>query len=53
MHPEYDFFKLLLAAPWTTLGHYRGDSLTHPMSITAFCVFDPKVTRSLVARLGP
>ena len=38
-----------MAAPRPTLGHYRGDSLTHPMLITAFYIFDPKVTGSLVA----
>ena len=30
------FFNCYLAAPRPTLGHYRGDSLTHPMLITAF-----------------
>ena len=47
------FFNCYLAAPWPTLGHYRGDSLTHPMLITAFYIFNPKVTGSLVTRLGP
>ena len=47
------FFNCYLAAPRPTLGHYRGDSLTHPMLITAFYIFDPRVTGSLVARLGP
>ena len=50
------FFFILncyLAAPWPTLGHCRGDSLTHPMLITAFYIFGPKVTGSLVTRLGP
>ena len=47
------FFNCYLAAPRPNLGHYRGDSLTHPMLITAFYNFDPKVTGSLVARLGP
>ena len=42
-----------LAAPRPTLGHYRGESLTHPMLITAFYIFDPKVTGSLVTRLVP
>ena len=36
-----------------TLGHYRGDSLTHPMFITAYYIFDSGVTGSLVERLGP
>ena len=35
---------------WAIIG---GDSLTHPMLITAFYIFDPRVTGSLVARLGP
>ena len=47
------FFNCYLAAPWPTLGHYRGDSLTHPMLITAFYIFDLKVTGSLITRLGP
>ena len=47
------FFNCYLAVPRPTLGHYRGDSLTHPMLITAFYMFDPKVTESLVTRLGP
>ena len=46
------FFNCYLAAPWPNLGHYRGDSLTHPMLITVFYIFDPKVTGSLIARLG-
>ena len=44
------FFNYYLAAPRPTSGHYRGDSLTHPMLITAFYIFDPKVTGSLVAK---
>ena len=47
------FFICYLAAPWPTLGHYRGDSLTHPMLITVYYIFDLKVTRSLITRLGP
>ena len=47
------FFNCYLAAPWPTLGHYRGDSLTHLMLITVFCIFDPRVTGSRVMRLGP
>ena len=46
-------FNYYLAAPWPTLGHYGGDSLTHPMLITVFYIFDPRVTGSLVTRLGP
>ena len=47
------FFNCYLAAPWPTLCHYRGDNLTHPMLITAFYIFDPRVTGSLVTMLGP
>ena len=47
------FFNCYLAAPRRTLGHYWGSSLTNPMLITAFdSWFDPKITRSLVTRLG-
>ena len=39
------FFNCYLAAPWQTLGHYRGGSLTHPMSITTFLhIFNLEVT---------
>ena len=51
------FKVFFLTATWLPhgqlLGHYRGDSLTHPMLITLFYIFDLKVTRSLLARLGP
>ena len=47
------FSNCYLAVPRSTLGHYWRDSLTHPMLITAFYIFDPKVTESLLARLGP
>ena len=30
------FFNFYLASPRPTLSHYRGDSLTHPMLVTAF-----------------
>ena len=46
-------FNCYLAAPWPTLGHYQGGSLIHPMLITVFYIFDPKVTRSLITRFGP
>ena len=46
-------FNCYLADPRPTLGHYQGDSLTHPMLITAYYIFNPKVTGSLIARLGP
>ena len=48
----FNFFNCYLAAPRPTLVHYRGGSLTHAMLITALFTFDPKVTRSLVTRLG-
>ena len=47
------FFNCYLAAPGPTSGHYREGSLTHLMLITAFYIFNPKVTGSLVVRLGP
>ena len=47
------FFNCYLAAPWPTLGHYQGDSLNHSMLITAFCIFELKVTGKLVSRLCP
>ena len=47
------FFNCYLAAPRLTLGHSQEDSLTNPMLITAlFNYFDPKLTGSLVTRLG-
>ena len=39
---SHAFFICNLAAPWPALGHYRGDSHTHPMLITAFCQFVTK-----------
>ena len=47
------FFNCYLPAPRTTLGLYWGDSLTQPMLITVFYIFDLKVIGSLVVRLGP
>ena len=49
-HPnnEPNFLNCFLTAPWTTLGHYQGESLTHPM----FIHFNPKITGILIARLG-
>ena len=43
-YPCY-FSIFFLAAPWPTFGCYRGNSLTHPMSITAFelSVFGPEL----------
>ena len=45
------FFNYLAAA-WPILGHFRGDNLTHPMSIIEFFIFGPKVTGSLVNEVG-
>ena len=36
------FFIYSLAAPWLTLGHYRGDSVTHPNYSLRFFKFRPK-----------
>ena len=46
------FFNCYLAAQRPTLGHCRGDSLNHPMLLTAFYIFDPKVTGSLVINIS-
>ena len=44
LSPRY-FFICCLAAPWPTFGCYRGNSLIHPMLITAFglSVFVPEL----------
>ena len=49
-HPfEVDFiFNCYLTAPRPTLGHYRGDSLIHPILIPAFLQFRPEGHRNLV-----
>ena len=50
------FFNYYLAAPRPTSGHYRGDSLTHPMLITAFVHVRPeghREPRSEVGSLSP
>ena len=50
------FFIYYLAALRSALGHHQGDSFSNPMLITALRIdsnFDPKVTRSLLVRLGP
>ena len=44
------FFNCYFAAPQQTLGHYRGDSLTNLMFITAFV---KNVTESLLMSLVP
>ena len=50
------FFNCYLAAPRPTSGHCRGDSLTHPMLITAFLPIRPEghqEPRSEVGSLSP
>ena len=47
------FFKLLFGCPTANFGPLSRGSLTHPMLIAVFYIFDPKVTGSLVTRLGP
>ena len=48
------FFIYYQAVPRPTLNHYRGNSFTHSMLITArLSIVDPKVTGSLVTSLGP
>ena len=50
------FCNCYLAAPRPTSGHYRGDSLTHPMLITAFLHIRPeghREPRSEVGSLSP
>ena len=50
------FFNCYLAAPRPTSGHYRGDSLTHPMLVTAFLHIRPdghREPRSEVGSLSP
>ena len=51
-HNFFLFFFYYLAASQPTFSHYRGGTLTHPMLITAFYIFGPKVTGSLITRLG-
>ena len=50
---KLNFFICYLAAPWPILDHYRGDSLTHPMLITALFSFDAKGYRNEVGSLSP
>ena len=56
----YNFFNSYLTASRSTFGHYRGDSLTHPMLITGIWRFVPEghrkpsskvVSQSLADRL--
>ena len=45
-------FFIYYLATRPTLGHYQGDSSTHPMLINAFLSgFDPEVTVTLITRL--
>ena len=56
MWKSFFFFNYYLAAPRPTSGHYRGDSLTHPMLITAFVHVRPeghREPRSEVGSLSP
>lgn len=46
--PWKQFLNCYLAVPRQTLG----DSLTHPMLITALFSFDQKVTRNFITKLG-
>ena len=46
------FFNSYLAVPRPTLGHSQGGTLTNLM-LMFFDDFDPKVTGTLVTRLGP
>ena len=41
-----------LAAPRTNLGHGQGEKLPKSITIIAFFLLDPKLSRSLVTRLG-
>ena len=47
------FFNCYLAAPRPTSGHYRGDSLTHPMLITAFLHIRPEGHREPCSKVDP
>ena len=47
------FFISHLAAPKLTLGHIRGNSLTHSILSVSCCSFPLRVTRIFVAKLGP
>ena len=46
------FFNCYLAAPRPNSGHYRGDSLTHPILITAFLHIRPKGHREHRSEVG-
>ena len=42
LHSHWIFFNCYLAAPWPTLGHYWGGSLTHLMVITCILHIQPE-----------
>ena len=47
-----DFFNYCIAAPWPTLGHCQGGSITNPVLITGLdSWFNPEVTGILVRRM--
>ena len=52
-HLQLLFFNYYLAAPRSTLSRHWENTLTHPMLITVFYLFDPRVTGKLAMRLGP
>ena len=41
-----------MAVPQPPVGHYQGNSLTHPMLIIAFYIFNPKVTGESCSEVG-
>ena len=56
MFVSKDFLNSYLAAPWSTLGHYRGGSLTHPILATCVLHIRPEgywELHSHVGSLGP
>ena len=46
------FFIHCLIAQRPNLNHFRGQTITHPISITEYCLFQPDVTRSPAIRFG-
>ena len=46
------FLNFCLSAPRPTLGHYQGDSLTHPVLTTAFQQFQPEGYREPLIEVG-
>ena len=51
-HYMHTFFNCYLAFPQTTSGHSQGVSLTNPMLITAFYLFQPKGHRESHSKTG-